>query len=296
MEHEENAVPDRALFELTDTALERIVFAMEDQSKSKRINLATGELSDTGAPPPVWTPADGFKLMEGFCLRVTSLELRRRLMGALSRGKGVFKAFRQVLSEYPNEDLQFRDYKNAILRGRVEAWMDELREASGLARLGPEPEEYEDLADEEFAIEKGGLGDLGFDLGALIKEAGEEALEGLPAAAMLEECALSDYLSLHAERILVHWIGSEEGPPIAAAAGCLHNLRGASVGLVRFVWAAEGFRSLGLEYRLASSLAEAFRASGAESCFLASLFSSPDLSARLAERGLEPLSSMYSLG
>ncbi|HEY9054327.1 MAG TPA: hypothetical protein VIO60_05865, partial [Rectinemataceae bacterium] len=59
---------------------------------------------------------------------------------------------------------------------------------------------------------------------------------------------------------------------------------------------AEGFRSLGLEYRLASSLAEAFRASGAEACFIMSPLSSPELSARLAERGLEPLSSLYSLG
>ncbi|HEY9054807.1 MAG TPA: UPF0158 family protein, partial [Rectinemataceae bacterium] len=215
MEREGYPPPGQAFFELTDTALERIIFAMEDQSKSRLIDLSTGELGDFGVPPPPWTPADGFKLMEGFCQRVTSLELRRRLMGALSRGKGVFKAFRQVLSEYPNEDQQFRNYKNMMLRSRVEAWLADMREVSGLARLGPEPEEYEELADEEFSIEKGRLGDIDFDMGAVAAQAGEEALERLPAAAaMLEECALADYFRLHAEACQVHWIGSEEGPPI----------------------------------------------------------------------------------
>ena len=34
------------MFELTDTILERIIFAMEDQSKSFLVDLATGELVD----------------------------------------------------------------------------------------------------------------------------------------------------------------------------------------------------------------------------------------------------------
>ncbi|MCE1195481.1 hypothetical protein LWX53_03150 [bacterium] len=187
------------IFELNDAILERIIFAMEDQTKSRVIDLRTGELVPRPegelelhlAPPPDWAPADGFRLMENFCARVKNLELKRALMRSLSRGKGVFKAFRLVLADYPQEDVQFREYKNAVLKRHVESWMDDMRESLGLARMGPEPDEYEELIDEEFSLERRTLADSPYDLAALAEEVFVEALGWLPAAVATSRSASS---------------------------------------------------------------------------------------------------------
>jgi len=292
------------VFVLNDAILERIIFAMEDQSKSRVIDLRSGELLPrpegeldlTMAPPPVWTPADGFHLMETYCARLKNLELKRALLKALSHGKGVFKAFRQVLSEYPLEDLQNREYKNAALRRHVESWLDDVRESVGLSRLGPEPEEFDELLDEEFSVEASELAELPFDLLPLVEEARVDSLAWLPAAAAsLEKAELMDFLDARRSGASVYFIPESGGRPIAAAAGAVVQTEGRSVGVVRFLYTAADFRDLGLETRLLDAMSAAYRRKGVEQSFVRSIFLKPEIRGILASRGLRILGTDYLL-
>ena len=291
-------------FELNDTILERIVFAMEDQTKSRVIDLRTGELvarpeqdlDANLAPPPAWTPADGFRLMEGFCSRLVNLELKRALLKALSHGKGVFKAFRQVLSAYPQEDLQYREYKNAVLRRHIESWMDDMRESLGLARLGLEPEEYEELAEEEFTVEYGTLDDIPFDLGRLVEEAQVEALEWLPpAAALLEKAETMEFLEARRATSFIHYIAEAAEIPIAAAAGAIVQIEGRPIGIVRFLGVARDFRDLGLESRLLARINRRCRDLGVSQTIVRCLFIRPAFAELMAAQGNRVLGSQFLL-
>ncbi len=291
-------------FELNDTILERIVFAMEDQTKSRVIDLRTGELvarpeGDLDAhlaPPPAWTPADGFRLMEGFCARLVNLELKRALLKALSHGKGVFKAFRQVLSAYPQEDLQYRDYKNAVLRRYIESWMDDMRESLGLARLGLEPDDYDDLVAEEFTVERGTLDTIHFDLERLVEEAQVEALEWLPpAAALLEKAEIMEFLEAHRDTGFVRYIAEAEGPPVATAAGAIVQIEGRSIGIVRFLRIARDFRDLGLEFRLLTRISGSCKDLGVSQTILRCLFVKPAFANLMATKGYRALGAQFLL-
>jgi GNAT superfamily N-acetyltransferase len=291
-------------FELNDTILERIIFAMEDQTKSRVIDLRTGELLPKPegdltvnlAPPPTWTPADGFRLMENYCTHLKSVELKRALLKALSHGKGVFKAFRQVLSAYPQEDLQFREYKNAFLRRHIESWMDDMRESMGLSRLGPEPEEYEELLDEEFTVECRILKDLPFELAPLVEAASTDALEWLPTAAtLLEKAEVTDFLDTHQVDTFVHFIPEAGGRPIAAAAGAISQVEGRSIGIVRFLYVAKDFRDLGLEFRLLDTISARNHEKGVEHTLFRSIFLRPELASLMSARGLKILGTQFLL-
>ena len=292
-------------FELNDTIMERIVFAMEDQTKSRLIDLRTGELAANGdgprddflAPPPSWTAADGFKLMEGYCARLKNLELKRALVKALSRGKGVFKAFKQVLSEYPGEENFYREYKSNFLKRYIESWMDEMREAVGLARLGPEPEEYDDLVDEEFQIEAGQLPSLDFDFFSMVEAACAESMAWLPASvSLLERRETEAYLRGRGKEVSVRYIGGTGNRAIAVAAGVVEMVEGRSLGVVRFLYVDRDFRSLGLELRLLDDLGRWFRKNGIEHSLVASRFLRPELGDQLAPQGFKPLGSEFLQG
>ena len=297
------------MFELSATVLERIIFAMEDQTRSMLIDLETGELvprdsatvpadSERLVSPPEWTPADGFKLMESFCTKVRNIETKHALMRALSHGKGVFKAFRTVLAASPEDDLQFREFKNATLRRYIESWVDDQRESMGLARLGPEPEEYPELIDEEFAIETTLLGKAPFDLIKLAGELRSESSLWLPSVmASLEEAEILDYIQAHRGDAFLHYIpDTQESPnvaPIGAAFGAMETAGGRPVGVVRFLYSSKDFRDLGLELRLLDSLHQRFLAAGAEQTVVKTLFLVPELASRLQARGSKVVGFQY---
>ena len=90
--------------------------------------------------------------MESFVTTLQNPAQRELLAGALAAGKGVFRTFKDALKSNPDiEKLWFR-YKEKRLRAVVVAWYNAAREARGLSRLAPEPEEVGDLVASDFSF------------------------------------------------------------------------------------------------------------------------------------------------
>lgn len=150
------------MFRLTDAVLERIIFAMEDQSRLHLIDMETGELvprqevaehgkTQSCVEPPSWSAHQGFRLLEAFCVTVPDQQVRRELAAILRNGKGVFKAFKAALDRYPVQKLRFREFKLHALRPVIERWMLSLTNTSRLEMLDEAPEDLTDLINSEFA-------------------------------------------------------------------------------------------------------------------------------------------------
>ncbi len=178
-------------FELTPETIERIGFAMEDQDSRHVIDTATGEIvplesvadpvPERYAPLPRWGPAEGFHMMQGFVATLHNSAYRETLAQALAAGRGVFRAFKDALKGNPEiERLWFR-YKGRHLRSVIVAWYNAHREAQGLEKLAPEPEETDELVASDFFLAWGERGHLA-EILALDREAFFELFPHLDAA------------------------------------------------------------------------------------------------------------------
>jgi GNAT superfamily N-acetyltransferase len=153
-------------FALTPQMIDKIGFAMEDQKEQFTVHVDTGELvalSSLGETPneeeyvrlPRWGSAEGFHLMESF---VTSLEnpaYREQLSRALTTGRGVFRAFKDILKQNKEIEKLWFAYKEQRLRAVIVSWYNVYREARGLARLPAEPEETDELVMSDFSFSWG---------------------------------------------------------------------------------------------------------------------------------------------
>ena len=108
---------------------------------------------------PEWESSDGFRLMEGFALSLHNPTVRDRLSAALNRGRGVFRAFKDTLSEYPEVEKHWFAYKDREMKREVIRWYNALRESWGLEQIGQEPEDIEDIAQEDFSFRDGNAAD-----------------------------------------------------------------------------------------------------------------------------------------
>lgn len=287
---------NETVFELSTAALERVIFAMEDQAASYLIDLDSGEAVPRGpdapansAPPPAWSSRDGFQLMERFQTSLRNPALRAELAAVLGRGKGVFKAFKETLAAWPEAERSFRDYKTRVMKARVARWMDDLREAEGLERLGEPPEELDDLASAEFEVHAAPLPKSPAALADLVEEASQVGHDLLPAADNEHELAL--LLALLASGTSGHaaWIEDDSGGLIGGAFGIAESRAGRSVARIRFVYLREGYRRMGLGGALLDAVTAAFRAEGFERILLDSLLVPPEYGAALEARGYRPM-------
>lgn len=170
-------------FELTEALIDQILFAMEDQKTEHLLDAANGVVVDVdGGDPsepgteidpeeenqdgtprylslPGWLPADGFRLMERFSASLHNPIVREELVSALDRGRGVFRAFKDVLSARPEVERLWFSFKEREMRREILEWYNALREEWGLERIGEEPEETEDLVLEDFRFRPGTAGD-----------------------------------------------------------------------------------------------------------------------------------------
>jgi GNAT superfamily N-acetyltransferase len=154
-------------FELTEALINNILFSMEDQNGNfildTREGMLVSEDDDEYAKAaenkddenrfiglPYWGPSDGYRLMEKFAAALKNAVIRKSLTAALDRGKGVFRAFKDVLASYPEAEQFWFIFKEREMRRVILGWYNACREEWGLARLGDEPEETEDLVLEDF--------------------------------------------------------------------------------------------------------------------------------------------------
>jgi GNAT superfamily N-acetyltransferase len=152
-------------FELTEALIDGILFSMEDQNGEFLLDTREGmiiadedgdgdrdkdESGDRYIPLPEWESSEGFRLMERFAAGFKNAVIREKLTIALDRGKGVFRAFKDVLTEYPEAEQLWFAFKEREMRRVIISWYNALREEWGLERIGTEPEETGDLVLEDF--------------------------------------------------------------------------------------------------------------------------------------------------
>lgn len=247
------------MFELNDPILERIIFAMEDQSKSYGINLDTGELQprpdgempENLAPPPDWTSEDGFKILETFALRTTNIVVKKALQKVLGRGKGVFKSYKALLAEFPEEESRFRTFKQAVMRRKIESWLDDQREIAGLARIGSEPEEIDELPDFEFQLEFFPLHAGITECSGFIEAFFFDEIPGLPHDIQAyEKNSLAVFIQNHENSCEACAFRGAEGELIALLLMMIVPSTTQPLGFIRFVGALRDFQKMGLELRL----------------------------------------------
>ena len=161
-------------FDLDEALLDQILFAMEDQDGEFRLDTQEGvvytleEIEEMGEDPddedryipiPLWTSNDGFRLMEKFTASLRNPPVKNDLTNALDRGRGVFRAFKDVLTNYPPVERLWYAFKEREMKRAVLDWYNALREEWGLERIGEEPEETEDLVLEDFRFRPGTAAD-----------------------------------------------------------------------------------------------------------------------------------------
>jgi GNAT superfamily N-acetyltransferase len=153
-------------FELTEALIGDLLFSMEDQMGEFFLDTQEGviigendngfaealedESEDRYISLPTWDSSDGFRLMEHFTAGLRNPVLRNELAGALNRGKGVFRAFKDILSRYPETEKLWFSYKERGMKREILRWYNGLREEWGLERSGGEPEDTGDLVLEDF--------------------------------------------------------------------------------------------------------------------------------------------------
>jgi len=150
-------------FELDNILINQILFHMENQEgvfvldtrKNQIVNSANVDNGDKNyIGLPEWSPKDGYRLMEKFTAGLNNPVARQELTAALNQNKGVFRAFRDVLEQYPEIEKMWLKYKEQTIRSQIIAWYNALREEWGLEPVGVEPEDTSSLVLEDFIFKE----------------------------------------------------------------------------------------------------------------------------------------------
>lgn len=254
---------------MSEKMLEQIVFAMEDQEHATVVDLESGEIlpaeglsGERYAQAPTWSSRDGFRLMEEFISLVRQPSARRELSAALARGRGVFKAFKAVLAEHQDLERAFRDFKIKAMRQTIANWYDDLREARGLERLGPEPEDVDELLQSDLDIRILRLDESRVLLEPLVSDAEEESVEYLPGpVAAFEIRKLRSDISGAADALCAV-ADDGEGGALGCALGLRTVVEDRGFGRIVFLRVQREFRRMGLATALLGTLTRAFEAEG----------------------------------
>ena len=157
-------------FELSGELIDELLFYMEDQNgeffldTSRGIVVNDGETiaeqdeddsNDRYITLPDWGPSEGFRLMERFIAGLHNPAARKELAAALDRGKGVFRAFKDTIAQYPEVEKLWFNFKDRHMKREITRWYNSLRELWGLELIGEEPEDIESLALEDFHFRPG---------------------------------------------------------------------------------------------------------------------------------------------
>ncbi len=301
------------MFQLTDAILERIIFAMEDQSKKLLIDMETGDLIDKitienedsselysemaqrFVEPPSWDSRRGFSILEAFAATVTSPpHLKMELNAALRRGKGVFKQFRQVLSNDQELFKRYQEFKLAAMRPIVERWLEALQEGEKLTALKEEPEDLRDIIASDIDFIVSNLDEIAFKLESYINYCIEESFGSLPIAVKMR--ALSDLLGLvRTDNDSVHIaMGTIDGvSPLIAGLFSLQAYKGSPICVVHGVFGTKESAMLDLEWPLLECISEYCIEIGATQISLEGPFFSLSLCDNALEHGFSRSGTIF---
>jgi ribosomal protein S18 acetylase RimI-like enzyme len=284
-----------SLFELSEKVVEQIVFAMEDQEREFVIDLESGEAlpaeghSGEGyVRPPVWSSREGFKLMEDFLASVHQPSARDALSAALARGRGVFKAFKAVLAERQDLERAFRGFKFRAMHRTIAIWYDDIREARGLERLGPEPEDTDELVLTDLDIGIIDLKEAKKYLLPLLEESEEEGMDSLPSHLVAFELERVRNEIAASEDGLCAIAYDDEGGALGAALGFRTIVGERGFGRIVFLMVKKEFRRMGLGRTLLESLTKAFFREGMPLVALDSALLPSDFGSGLVSLGYKP--------
>lgn len=265
------------MFDLSDAVIEDLIFAMENQSSDFLVDERTGEVVDPEAedafepdaeeerylPIPQWESADGYRLMEDFYRAVGHPEAHLALKAALSRGRGVFRAFKDALEAFPEVERKWFEWKTQAMRRRIADWYDAIRVARGYERLGPEPEEDGDLIDSDFALKRVAA-ERWPAFSSQVRAAIGEAVAAFPEAVVeyeftrmgreLESGAQDEILVIEAE--------AAAGAFAGVAAARRYYIADSSFAKLLFVYVDPDQRGLGIGKRLVERIRETFARDG----------------------------------
>ena len=161
-------------FELGAALIDEILFFMEDQHGDFLLDTREGIVLSTDSEEfrncednddgrfislPDWGPSEGYRLMERFTATLRNALIREELSAALDRGRGVFRAFKNILARYPEAEKLWFNYKEREMKRLVISWYNGLRESWGLELIGEEPDDINDLVHEDFRFRKAAVSD-----------------------------------------------------------------------------------------------------------------------------------------
>ena len=151
-------------FKLTPEIMDQVIFGMENQNKNFYLNIKSliVEELDTNNPSeeeyigiPQWLPSDGFQLMEKFVSNLRNPVIREQLRSALSSGRGVFRNFKNALKEKDEIQRLWFNFKEKEMKNKVVEWYNLLCDAWGCEKVGPIPEETDELILSDFIFSDG---------------------------------------------------------------------------------------------------------------------------------------------
>jgi ribosomal protein S18 acetylase RimI-like enzyme len=284
-------------FDMTCALMDDILFSMEDQEGEFYVDTYEGVVvggldfyesvppEDTGGERlielPEWDSSDGFRLMERFSAGFHNALIREQLTSALNRGKGVFRAFKDILSQYPEAEKLWFAYKEQEMKKDILRWYNGLREEWGLEKIGVEPEETCDLVREDFRFRR-------------CKKTDSLPVEALHASC-LKEAALSGgpdnrpVLDAPGSTALVAESGGGE------FAGYIYAVQEGGIVRIHNLEVKAEFRGLGIGEALLVHLLETLDPSGTEQFSLDLPSSAAAFAPVLAREGFEPYLVRYFL-
>ena len=116
----------------TDETLSSIIFGMENQDVDYMLNLDDGtlyspemgeEIPENLVELPPWGSSDGYQLMVSFANSCKDRNLKEKLAKELSsKSHGVFRRFRDVLSQNPDDLKTWYDFKDSRMRAHIKSW------------------------------------------------------------------------------------------------------------------------------------------------------------------------------
>ena len=149
-------------FKLSPELINKILFAMENQNTVFVLDTEAGNVVPSTSivsgqeryiDLPRWSSNDGYRLRENFAMQLADQDISHELLNTLNIGKGVFRAFKEVLRKYPEIEGQWMNYKNLELKRVICRWYNALKEELRLSSIGEEPEETGDLVVEDFIFQ-----------------------------------------------------------------------------------------------------------------------------------------------